>query len=197
MPANKDRKKAIQSAIERIHDIEREDGVTLATLERIKQELIALAEHAEWFTEEEFPAPPKSSLENSCVYRLSEDTDNNRFSLYIQSVRPPLSTKPHNHDTWAVIVGIHGDELNHFYKRTEGGVELFNSKVVRKGTGVVLLPDDLHSIHVADECTVINFHMYGMGLEYLANREFYDSKKGEWRKFPVYDDIREARYIDQ
>jgi hypothetical protein len=35
--------------------------------------------------------------------------------------------------------------------------------------------------------------MYGLGLEQLHKREFYDPKQQSWRIFPAHTDIREAR----
>ena len=191
------RSKAIRTTVERIRNIEAERGVTINGLLAIEAELRQLAAHGEWFTEEEFPAPEITSSDTSFVYRLSEDSQGHRFALYVQSARAPTDTPAHNHDTWAVITGIQGDELNRFYQRTDNGVKVIGSKVVRQGSGVTLLPDDLHSIHIDDENAVVNFHMYGRGLEYLTDREYYDEISSEWKVFPAHDNIIDARSIAQ
>ena len=49
------------------------------------------------------------------------------------------------------------------------------------------------SIHIKGPEQVLNFHMYGLGLEQLHSREFYDAKQSAWRVFPAHSDIREAR----
>jgi hypothetical protein len=54
-----------------------------------------------------------------------------------------------------------------------------------------MLPDDLHSIHI--DGPALNFHCYGLGLERLDSRQFFDAKRQEWRVFPAHADIREAR----
>jgi hypothetical protein len=56
---------------------------------------------------------------------------------------------------------------------------------------VCFLPEDLHSIHI--QAPLINFHMYGLGLDHLHKREFYKADEGVWRVFPAHADIREAR----
>ena len=38
-----------------------------------------------------------------------------------QSSRGHVETPPHNHTTWAVVVGHAGNELNRFYARTDDG----------------------------------------------------------------------------
>lgn len=195
MAANSERSEAVRTTVHRIREIGRVDGTQKAGLRRIKGELIRLAERAEWFTADEFPPPYGAPPENSCVYRISEDADTHAFALYIQSVNGKLDVPPHDHTTWAVIVGIHGVELNRFYDRTEDGVELTGSHRVEHGTGVTLLPDDLHSIHINDQRPVINFHMYGLGLEYLENRKMFDRKSGQWRDFSDDSNIIDARYV--
>ncbi|MDE0308998.1 MAG: hypothetical protein OXI60_04100 [Acidiferrobacterales bacterium] len=195
MTATEHRRNAVRSTVERIRNIEATLGVTTTGLEQIELQLRELASHTEWFTENEFPAPQPRSEDSSFVYRISEDPQDNRFALYIQSARAPTNTPAHNHDTWAAITGIRGEELNRFYRRSNGGVEVVGSHVVRPGSGVSFLPDDLHSIHIIDDETVINFHMYGLGLEYLTEREYYDNTTESWKKFKDRSNIVDAGYV--
>jgi hypothetical protein len=53
------------------------------------------------------------------------------------------------------------------------------------------MPTDLHSIHI--EAPLINFHMYGLGLEQLHSRRYYKPAENAWAIFPPHADIREAR----
>lgn len=197
MTNNPERSKAVRSTVDSIRNIESTHGITKQALEKIKQQLIQLAANTDWFTESEFPAPDEFSSDNSCVYRLSQDEPDNRFALYVQSAKAPTHTPPHNHDTWAVITGIRGDELNRLYKRTENGVEQIGEHTVRLGTAVTLLPDELHSIHIDDKDTVINFHMYGLALECLTEREYYNRKKGAWKIYRSTTAIIDASYVTQ
>jgi predicted metal-dependent enzyme (double-stranded beta helix superfamily) len=71
----------------------------------------------------------------SCLYRVSEDADH-RFALYVNSSFGGHITPPHNHTTWAVIVGITGDELNLFYDRISNGVREKSQFLVKEGTGI-------------------------------------------------------------
>jgi predicted metal-dependent enzyme (double-stranded beta helix superfamily) len=101
-------------------------------------------------------------------------------------------TPAHDHTTWAVIVGVTGAELNKFYEPTEdGGVREKGAFTVRAGSGVAFMPTDLHSIHI--EAPLINFHMYGLGLEQLHSRRYYKPAENAWAIFPPHADIREAR----
>ena len=69
--------------------------------------------------------------------------------------------------------------------------------MVQPGTGVTLLPDDLHSIHINDEQAVINFHMYGLALECLTERVYYDRKNNDWKVFQSDSNIIDASHIVQ
>jgi len=184
---------AIAETVAQIRDIEREFGIKPYTLHQIKQQLLALAARAELFPLDDFPPPRPEEPRNSCLYRISEDEDH-RFALYLNAAHARWDTPPHNHTTWAVIAGIHGAELNKFYRRTDaGGVEQTGSDVVGPGTGVAFMPDELHSIHIAGDEPLLNFHMYGLALEQLHAREYYREQDNTWHTFPAHSDIREAR----
>jgi len=185
-----ERRKAIEAAVADIREIEKREGVTRASLENIKARLVKLAARTDLFDLADYPAPQPGGKLKSCLYRLSEDADH-RFALYANASLGGYGTPAHNHTTWAVIVGVTGEELNKFYDRAGGGVQEKGRDVVRQGTGVAFLPEDLHSIHI--EAPLLNFHMYGLALEQLHQREFYKEKEGRWDVFPAHSDIREAR----
>jgi predicted metal-dependent enzyme (double-stranded beta helix superfamily) len=184
------RKKEIESAVADVRQIEKREGVTRASLEKIKQRLMRLAARQELFTARDFPPPAPGAKRNSCLYRVSEDSDH-RFALYVNSSDGNYGTPAHNHTTWAVIVGVSGEELNRFYDRADSGVREKGNAVVRQGSGVCFMPEDLHSIHI--QAPLVNFHMYGLALEQLHHREYYKAEERAWKVFPPHSDIREAR----
>src|SRR3954466_8334997 len=155
-----ERRQEIEKAVADVREIERAHGVTREGREKIKQRLTRLAARKELFTASDFPPPQPGSKRNSCLYRVAEDKDH-RFALYVNSSDGNYGTPAHNHTTWAVIVGVSGEELNRFYDRAEdAGVREKGNAVVRQGTGVCFMPEDLHSIHI--RAPLINFHMYGL-----------------------------------
>jgi len=184
------RKREIAAAVADVRAIERSDGVTRMSLEKIKQRLMRLAARQDLFTASDFAPPAPGGKRNSCLYRVSEDADH-RFALYVNSSFGNYGTPAHNHTTWAVIVGVSGEELNRFYERAEDGVRQTGSAVVKQGTGVAFMPEDLHSIHIS--APLVNFHMYGLALEQLDHREYYKAEERAWKVFPPHSDIREAR----
>jgi predicted metal-dependent enzyme (double-stranded beta helix superfamily) len=185
---------AIAATVAKVREIERTQGVTRDSLLLIKRELLALAARRDLFAVEDFPAPAPGGPRASCLYRLSEDEDH-RFALYANAALGRYANAPHNHSTWAVIVGVYGEEPNRFYRRTaDGGVEQIGAEVVKPGTGVTFMPDDLHSLDIAADTPMLNFHMYGLALEQLDRRQYYTASDHTWRHYPAHSDIREARY---
>jgi predicted metal-dependent enzyme (double-stranded beta helix superfamily) len=184
------RAREIQAAVADIRAIERREGVTRASLEHIKQRLIRLAARQELFPASDFPPPAPGGKLKSCLYRVAEDADH-RFALYVNASLGGHSTPAHNHTTWAVIVGVTGEELNRFYDRVDGAPHQKGETMVKQGTGVCFMPQDLHSIHI--QAPLVNFHMYGLALDHLHQREYYEAEEKAWKVFPAHGDIREAR----
>ncbi|MEX1035336.1 MAG: hypothetical protein WDZ54_05230 [Sneathiella sp.] len=191
--AAEDRRKAISETVDKIRSRAVNEDITPGILGDIKNELIGLAQCKELFSINDFPPPEAESKRRSCLYRLSEDKDHG-FALYLNVASGNVSAPPHDHTTWAVIVGIEGQEENRFYNKVSDGVEQIDSKIVEPGTGVAIMPGEFHTIHINAGKPVMNFHMYGRGLEQLHERKFWNERKREWDIFPAHTDIREARH---
>jgi hypothetical protein len=186
------RRQVISATLDRIRAIEAAEGITKAALAAIEGELLGLAEEVALFTLEDFPPPAAGDDSSSHLYLLAEDPDG-RFALYAQSCLPGIDVPPHNHTTWAVITGIEGVEENRFYERGPDGPEMAGRREVCRGVAVGLLPDELHSIHIHGRRPVLNFHMYGLALDRLATREFWEESSGTWKIFPAQQGIIDRR----
>jgi predicted metal-dependent enzyme (double-stranded beta helix superfamily) len=181
---------AVTAAMDDIRKIEADYGMTREGVQAIRDRLVELSSHRELFPLEDFPAPGPHDERNSYMYRLAQDSDD-RYALYAQSSRGHVETPVHNHTTWAVVVGFEGQELNRFFERTDDGVTQIDDHLVEAGTGVAMLPDDLHSIHI--DGPALNFHCYGLALERLDEREYYNPKENKWKIFTSVSGIREGR----
>jgi len=177
------RSAAISGAIDRIRGIERTEGITRASLEKIKAELLALAAQSHLFPTSEFPPPPPGEKAGR-RYLLQEDADH-RFALYLNALNPGNETKPHDHTTWASIVAVEGQELNRLYDRVDDGrtegkatLKLRAEVMVEPGNGIAFMADDIHSIHTTGTVPTRHLHMYGLALEKLENRVGYDIEAG-------------------
>lgn len=175
---------AVAAAIERIRGIERAQGVTRPALDAIRAEMLALAAQEHLFPSASFPPPPAGE-KGAQRYLLQEDPDH-RFALYLNALNPGNSTKPHDHTTWAVVVSVEGQELNRVYRRTDDGsrpghatMVVDHEVMVEPGTGIALMPEDVHSIHTQGDRPTRHLHMYGLALEVLDARVAYDTETGE------------------
>ncbi len=184
------RQAAIADAMNDIRQIESTQGVTRAGVEAIRERLVALAAQRDLFSLDDFPPPSNDEPAKSRLYRIAQD-DDDRFVLYANASGGGTASPVHNHTTWAVVVGFDGQELNRFYDRDGDGVVQKGEHVVEEGTGVAMLPDDLHSIHI--DGPALNFHCYGLALERLDQRQYLSARTGEWKVFPAHSDIAEAR----
>lgn len=174
---------AVASTIDRIRAIEAEHGVTRPALEKIRAEMLKLAEQEHLFPSATFPPPPNGE-KGSNRYLLQEDPGG-RFALYMNALNPGNSTKPHDHTTWACVVAVDGQELNKVYERTDDGsdpakceLRLREEIMVEPGRGICLMPEDIHSIHTTGSVPTRHLHMYGLALEKLDNRRGYDPETG-------------------
>ena len=184
------RTEAVTAAMNDIRLIEADIGVTREGVEAIRDRIIELSQRRDLFPLEDFPSPEADDASTSFLYRLAQDTDD-RFALYAQSSNGRFETPVHNHTTWAVVVGFDGQELNKFFERTDDGVTQNHQHIVESGTGVAMLPDDLHSIHIDGQA--LNFHCYGLALERLDAREYFSPTDKTWKLFSNVSGIREAR----
>jgi predicted metal-dependent enzyme (double-stranded beta helix superfamily) len=166
----------VAATIDRIRAIERGEGVTRSSLDAIKAEMLALAEYEHLFPATEFPPPPEGE-KSSQRYLLQEDADH-RFALYLNSLNPGNESRPHDHTTWAVVVAVEGQERNTVYERVPGGLVVTREVTVEPGTGIALMPDDIHAIATPGDRPTRHLHMYGLALEVLDNRMAYDPATG-------------------
>jgi len=109
---------------------------------------------------------------------LNEEDDH---TIFVETVAwlPGRGVAPHDHQTWGVVVGIEGVEVNVNWKRTDDGasedyaeLEVAEELNVGNGDVVVLLPDDIHSVRNEGQTTSLSLHVYGKALSSLQRYEF-------------------------
>jgi predicted metal-dependent enzyme (double-stranded beta helix superfamily) len=169
------RNAAIRQTLDAVRQIAGQ-GIVRDTLERIAAEIGRLAARTELFSSADFPPPERGGPHTSTRYRLN-DGDPDGLAFYLNAILPGKNSIPHNHDTWAVVVAIEGEELNRVYERIDdrrnpdhAQLSVAREVVVKPGRPIVFLPDDLHSIHVSGEHPTRHFHLYGRALELLTER---------------------------
>lgn len=122
------------------------------------------------------------------VHVLHDEPDHSLFVTAI-SWLPGRGAPPHDHGSWAVVVGVDGPEKNTFWERTddrsrEGYAELrkIGDKVFDAGDVLALPNGTIHSVVNETARVTLSFHVYGRHLN-LARRSQYDPEKKTEKPF--------------
>lgn len=174
-----ERSRAVAAAIAQMRQLAGKPDFARADLARIRELVEGLAARREFWGEDQFASP--SPDERQARYLVSEDPDKS-YALYLNIMRRGKRTPIHNHTTWACIAAVDGVEHNYVYKRLDDGSRPGYAEVVEDGvvvvrpagTGIALMPDDIHAVQIEDSDEIRHLHMYGRALETLSERLAYD-----------------------
>jgi len=179
----------IDTAITQIRSFFETEGENRQTLAKTLDALLGIAKNKEWWGAAHYPDPPEGELQ--ARYLISEAPDKT-YALYLNVMRPGKKIIPHNHTTWACIAAVEGVETNYVYDRKDDGsrpghavLEQSQVVVVEPGTGIALMPDDIHAVRIEDTGVIRHLHMYGRALETLDQRIAFDIKTNTCRPMTI------------
>lgn len=101
------------------------------------------------------------------------------FLLETVCWQPGRGVAPHDHQTWGVVVGLDGEELNVDWRRMDDGgtpgraaLEVACETLITRGSVKILSPDDVHSIRNESNGLSLSLHLYGRSLAKVDRSEF-------------------------
>jgi predicted metal-dependent enzyme (double-stranded beta helix superfamily) len=190
------RRSIVEPAIANIKEIASKPGLDRAALGRILEIVKALAAQRELWSAHDF-RPPEPGVRQA-RYLIREDADHG-YALYLNVMRRGNRTPIHNHTTWACIAAVEGAEHNYVYRRLDDGskpgyAEVVEDRmiVVRPGTGIGLMPDDIHAVEIREDEIIRHLHLYGRALETLTERVAYDLERCSYAKMDIGVKTRRA-----
>lgn len=109
---------------------------------------------------------------------LNEEPDH---ALLVEAIcwLPGRGVAPHDHQTWGIVVGIDGVEVNVDWRRLDDGskqgfadIEIGHETDVSRGVVVSFLPDDIHGVRNDGDVPSLSLHVYGVTPATLNRSEF-------------------------
>ena len=181
------RRHVIFNTLQEIRKLTKTD-IDRNTLDQIRGEMETLTNHSNLFDSEDFPLP--SDNKPSRIYLLSEDRDQT-LALYLVTGDKRVQSPAHNHNTWAVIAGMAGDEENTLYSKIDDPssskqaiLRADNVRVICKGDSIAFMSDDIHSIRVISDEPTCHFHLYGVSFARQVGRLGFDLESGRIFQMP-------------
>ena len=133
------------------------------------------ARKAEWLTE----AMCHPDVEQGFgLHVLHEETDHT-LATFVVSWLPRRGTTPHDHGTWAVVVGLRGAERNELWRRIDARDRPGYAEVVRTGDKVfgedevlVMPAGVIHSVWNDTAGVTVSLHVYGLHVNHAQRSQF-------------------------
>lgn len=128
-----------------------------------------------WLLDDMYEADPDLGFGTTLLHA---EADNSLF-LVVDSWLPGRGVRPHDHGTWAIVVGVTGTERNVFWRREDDGSVPGHARLspvrdvqIGPGDGVAMASGEIHSVTNETRETTLSFHVYGRHLNYTGRSQF-------------------------
>ncbi|CAG0969359.1 cysteine dioxygenase [Burkholderiales bacterium] len=133
------------------------------------------ARQSEWLTE---AMCVPDAVQGFGAHLLHEEPDHT-LAAFVVSWLPGRGTPPHDHGSWAVIVGLRGSELNRMWRRLDDGgrpghavLAPASERAIAMG-GVVAMPSGaIHSVRNESDEVSVSLHVYGLHFNHARRSQF-------------------------
>lgn len=135
----------------------------------------AAAEQRTWLRDEMC----RPDAEQGFGFHLLREEAGHDLAVFVASWLPGRGTPPHDHGTWAVVVGLKGWERNTHWRRLDdsarpGYAELAPAGecVVGAGDVVAMKSGAIHSVRNDGDGISVSLHIYGRHVNYTSRSQF-------------------------
>ncbi|MDF1794202.1 MAG: cysteine dioxygenase family protein [Thalassobaculaceae bacterium] len=165
----------IDTLVDDIRRIVREETTPDGLLAALVGRLTPLAEDRSWIAKDLYATDENQGFGITVLHEEPEDG----FLLETVCWAPGRGVAPHDHQTWGVVMGLDGEEINvDWHRRDDGAVpgradlEKAGETAVTGGVVKTFSPNDIHSIRNDSDRPSLSLHLYGRSLAKTDRSEF-------------------------
>jgi predicted metal-dependent enzyme (double-stranded beta helix superfamily) len=152
------------------------------TLSRVRPLAVRLAADRPWLLPEHYRTDPEQGF----LIHLLHEEPNHDLAVMALAWLPGRGTPPHDHGTWAIVVGVHGEESNVHWRRVDdrrrpgyAELEKVSERVCCEGDVVQMLPGAIHSVTNVGDDVALSLHVYGRHVNHTGRSQFDVAAKTE------------------
>lgn len=167
--------KAVSEFVSELKNITANGEDPAAVIERIAPLVRKMADDISWVRPSYYQCDEEQGFG---ITVLNQEPDNGLFVEVICWL-PGRGVAPHDHQTWGVVVGLDGEEINVDWRRLDDGskpgfadLETAKETAVTHGAVVSFLPNDIHSVRNDGKVPSLSLHVYGNTLSAMKRSEF-------------------------
>lgn len=167
--------------------ITRESDDEDAILGRVAPLSQRLASDRSWLEEKHYEIDPEQGF---AAYLLHEEPDHALAVLAVNWL-PGRGAPPHDHGTWAVVVGVDGVERNIRYRRLDDGsrpghadLEVKHDFEAGPGDVICMKTGGIHAVRNDSDSLSLSLHTYGRHVNFTERSQF-DLESGTKTDFVV------------
>jgi predicted metal-dependent enzyme (double-stranded beta helix superfamily) len=172
----------IQKYIQDLRAITAQETDPETITERVAPLARRLADSPGWFRPEFRQCDPEQGFS---LHMLHEEP-NHDLAVFLISWLPGRGTLPHNHKTWAVVVGMEGEEEEINFERLDdrskaGFADLKRGEthVMRAGDVARCYPEHIHTVRNVGQGVAMSLHTYGRHINHTGLSEYDPDAKVE------------------
>lgn len=166
---------SLESFIEDLRLITSRESDEAAILDQVGPLARRAALATGWLSEDLYRADPELGFGSTVLH---VEPDNSLF-IVADSWLPGRGVNAHDHGTWAVVVGVDGEERNTLWQRLDDGTESgyaelqsAEDRLISRGDVLLIPQGRIHSVVNETARTTLSFHVYGRHLNLTGRSQF-------------------------